>query len=62
MAGKDTDIIDLTDLLKHSLCPRVGGSKGKGSEKVGADVKGRTKFGASCSWRKAWGEPPGRST
>lgn len=41
VAGKGADIIDLTDLLKRSLRSRAGGGKDKGSEKAGADAKGR---------------------
>ncbi|MFO6137322.1 hypothetical protein ACLBVR_36285, partial [Pseudomonas aeruginosa] len=55
VAGKGADIIDLTDLLKRSLRSRAGGGKDKdkGSEKAGADAKGRAKSGASRSRRKA---------
>lgn len=53
VAGKGADIIDLTDLLKRSLRSRAGGGKDKGSEKAGADPKGRAKSGASRSRRKA---------
>ena len=52
VAGKGADIIDLTDLLKRSLRSRAGGGD-KGSEKAGADAKGRAKSGASRSRRKA---------
>ncbi|WP_265342184.1 hypothetical protein [Pseudomonas aeruginosa] len=40
-------------LIKRSLRSRAGGGKDKGSEKAGADAKGRAKSGASRSRRKA---------